>query len=86
MTEPLDPHLTSELCLTSDETTALATLEPRLGEPYIVQRLRREAEYEAEALRERTQLLNLEHWLSNPALIRTGPSPRGAPPSSAGRL
>jgi predicted MPP superfamily phosphohydrolase len=72
MTELFNPHLASKLCLTPDETTALATLAPRLGQPYIVQRLRREAEYEALARRERTQLLNLEHWLSNPALIRTG--------------
>jgi predicted MPP superfamily phosphohydrolase len=72
MTEPLDPHLASELCLTSDETTALATLEPRLGQSYIVQRLRREAEYEAQALRERTQPFDREYWLSNPSLIRGG--------------
>jgi predicted MPP superfamily phosphohydrolase len=37
-----------------------------------MQRLRREAKYEALAWRERTQLLNLEHWHSNPALIRGG--------------
>ncbi|PVE20354.1 metallophosphoesterase [Microvirga sp. KLBC 81] len=72
MTEPLIPHLTSELGLTPDEKTALASLEPRLGRAYIVQRLRREAEYETLALRERTYLFNREHWLSNPALIRSG--------------
>lgn len=72
MTEPLTPHLGSQPDLTPDEKTALATLEPRLGHPYIVQRLRREAEYEAQALRERTQLFNREYWLSNPVLIRSG--------------
>jgi predicted MPP superfamily phosphohydrolase len=51
---------------------ALAGLEPRFGYTYVVQRLRREAEYEAQSLRERTQLFNREHWLSNPALIRGG--------------
>jgi len=51
---------------------ALAGLEPRLGHTYVVQRLRREAEYEAQALRERTQTFNREHWLSSPALIRGG--------------
>jgi predicted MPP superfamily phosphohydrolase len=72
MTEIFTPHLESELGLTPDETMALASLEPRLGHTYVVQRLRREAEYEAQALRERTQLFNREHWLSNPALIRGG--------------
>ncbi|KLK91195.1 metallophosphoesterase, partial [Microvirga vignae] len=38
----------------------------------MVQRLRREGEYEALARREGTQLFNREHWLSNPALIRGG--------------
>lgn len=37
-----------------------------------MQRLRREAEYEAQALCERTQLFKREHWLSHPALIRGG--------------
>jgi predicted MPP superfamily phosphohydrolase len=37
-----------------------------------VQRLRREAEYEAQALRERTQPFDREYWLSNPSLIRGG--------------
>lgn len=72
MTEPFIPHLESEPVLTPDEKMALASLEPRLGHTYVVQRLRREAEYEAQALRERTQLFNREHWLSNPALIRGG--------------
>jgi uncharacterized protein len=72
MTRSLTPHLESEPHLTPDERADLATLEPRLGHTYIMQRLRREAEYEALARRERTQLLNLEHWLSNPALIRGG--------------
>jgi predicted MPP superfamily phosphohydrolase len=72
MTESVISHLESDLALTPDEETALATLEPRLGSSYIVQRLRREAEYQAQALRERTQLFNREHWLSNPALIRGG--------------
>jgi hypothetical protein len=36
-------------------------------------RLRREADYESQALRERTRFFNLEHWLSNPALIRGSP-------------
>lgn len=72
MTEPLVSHLESEPGLTHDEQTALATLEPRLGHRYIVQRLRREAAYEVQALRERTQLFNREHWLSHPALIRGG--------------
>ncbi len=72
MTEPFVPHVESEPDLTPNERAGLATLEPRLGYSYIVQRLRREAEYEALALRERTQLLNREHWLSNPVLIRGG--------------
>jgi uncharacterized protein len=72
MTESLIPHLESEPGLTPDEKMALASLEPRLSHTYVVQRLRREAEYEAQALRERTQLINREHWLSNPALIRGG--------------
>jgi uncharacterized protein len=72
MTESSISHLESDLGLTPDEKTALATLEPRLGYTYIVQRLRREAEYQARALRERTQFFNREHWLSNPALIRGG--------------
>ena len=72
MTGPFISHLERGLGLTPGEKTALASLEPRLGYSYIVQRLRREAEYEALALRQRIQLLNLEHWLSNPALIRGG--------------
>jgi predicted MPP superfamily phosphohydrolase len=72
MTQSLTPHLESEPHLTPDETAGLATLEPRLGHTYVMQRLRREAEYEALARRERIQILNLEHWLSNPALIRGG--------------
>ncbi|WP_457090401.1 metallophosphoesterase [Microvirga sp. P5_D2] len=72
MTESLIPHLTSEPSLTPDEKTALAALEPRIGHSYIVQRLRREAEYETLALRERTHLFDRQHWLSSPALIRGG--------------
>jgi uncharacterized protein len=72
MTKSFIPHLESELGLTPDEKMALASLEPRLGHTYVVQRLRREAEYEAQSLHERTQLFNREHWLSNPALIRGG--------------
>src|SRR3712207_6078121 len=72
MTDSFIPHLESKLGLTPDETIDLAGLEPRLGHTYVVQRLRREAEYEAQALRERTQTFNREHWLSSPALIRGG--------------
>jgi hypothetical protein len=72
MTESYIPHLGSELGLTPDETMALASLEPRVGHTYVVQRLRREAEYEAQSPRERNQLFNREHWLSNSALIRGG--------------
>src|SRR3712207_2149630 len=72
MTDSFIPHLESKLGLTPDETIDLASLELRLGHTYVVQRLRREAEYEAQALRERTQFFNREHWLSNPALVRGG--------------
>jgi predicted MPP superfamily phosphohydrolase len=72
MTEPGIPQLERGPSLTPDERAALSSLEPRLGHTYIVQRLRRETEYEALALHQRTQLFNLRHWLSNPSLIRGG--------------
>jgi hypothetical protein len=72
MTKSFIPQPDSQPGLTPDEKMALAAFEPGLGNLYIVQRLRRKAEYEAQSLRERTQLFNREHWLSNPALIRGG--------------
>jgi uncharacterized protein len=72
MTGSIIGQLAGQPDLTPDERAALGTLEPRLGQPYLVQRLSREAEYAAQALRERTEIFNLEHWLSNPALIRAG--------------
>ena len=65
-------HLEEHPDLTPEERQALAALEPRLGPIHIRQRLGLEEEYKAQALRERTQLFNREHWLSNPALIRGG--------------
>src|SRR5688572_20677251 len=62
----------SHFDLTPEERAALTMLKPRLGDLYIRQRLALEHDYEALALRQRTQLFNLEHWLSSPSLIRGG--------------
>jgi uncharacterized protein len=58
--------------LTPEERSNLATFAPHLGHRYVERRLELEWDYEVQALRQRTQFFNLEHWLSNPALIRGG--------------
>jgi uncharacterized protein len=62
----------SHFDLTPEERAALTMLKPRLGDLYIRQRLALEHDYEALALRQRSELFNLEHWLSSPSLIRGG--------------
>ena len=56
--------------LTSEERTALAKLEPRLGRLHVRQRLGLENDYEAHIFHKGTHFFHLENWYSVHSLIR----------------
>jgi predicted MPP superfamily phosphohydrolase len=56
--------------LTTEEKTALAKLEPRLGRLHVRQRLGLENDYEAHIFRKGTHFFHLENWYSVHSLIR----------------